>query len=41
MATDAQAVAATGEQPFEDNDELPRLIARGTERGYLTFEEIA
>jgi RNA polymerase primary sigma factor len=32
---------ASGEQPFVDNDELRRLIANGTERGYLTFEEIA
>ncbi|MDP9229003.1 MAG: sigma-70 family RNA polymerase sigma factor [Actinomycetota bacterium] len=31
----------SGEQPFVDNDELRRLIATGTERGYLTFEEIA
>ena len=32
---------ASGEHPFVDNDELSRLIAVGTERGYLTFEEIA
>jgi RNA polymerase primary sigma factor len=35
-----QTVAA-GEQPFVENDELRGLIAGGTERGYLTFEEIA
>ena len=34
-------VAASDEQPFVDNDALTRLIAAGTERGYLTFEEIA
>jgi RNA polymerase primary sigma factor len=32
---------AAGEQPFADHDELRVLIATGTERGYLTFEEIA
>ena len=32
---------ASGEQPFVDKDELRKLIADGTERGYLTFEEIA
>jgi RNA polymerase primary sigma factor len=32
---------ASGEQPFVENDELRGLIASGTERGYLTFEEIA
>jgi RNA polymerase primary sigma factor len=36
-----QAVAGPGEQPFADSDELRRLIADGSERGYLTFEEIA
>ena len=41
MATSRQAVVASGEQPFADNDELRRLIADATERGYLTFEEIA
>ena len=41
MATSRQAVVASGEQPFADNDELRRLIAGATERGYLTFEEIA
>jgi RNA polymerase primary sigma factor len=29
------------DQPFGDSDELRGLIATGTERGYLTFEEIA
>jgi RNA polymerase primary sigma factor len=29
------------EQPFGENEELRGLIATGTERGYLTFEEIA
>jgi len=32
---------ASGEQPFVESEELGRLIARGSERGYLTFEEIA
>jgi RNA polymerase primary sigma factor len=32
---------ASGEQPFVDHDELRALIATGSERGYLTFEEIA
>ncbi|MGZ5315934.1 MAG: sigma-70 family RNA polymerase sigma factor [Solirubrobacterales bacterium] len=32
---------ASGEQPFVDSDELRDLIGRGTERGFLTFEEIA
>ena len=41
MATSRQAAVASGEQPFADNDELRRLIAKATERGYLTFEEIA
>jgi RNA polymerase primary sigma factor len=41
VATIRQAVAGSGEQPFADSDELSRLIAQGTERGYLTFEEIA
>ena len=43
MATIRQAVAGagSGEQPFADSDELRRLIGEGTERGYLTFEEIA
>jgi RNA polymerase primary sigma factor len=36
----SQTVAA-GEQPFVENEELRGLIASGTERGYLTFEEIA
>jgi RNA polymerase primary sigma factor len=34
-------VVASDEQPFVDNDALTRLVAVGTERGYLTFEEIA
>ena len=41
MATSRQSVVASDEQPFADNDELRRLIAGATERGYLTFEEIA
>ena len=41
MAPSRQPVVASGEQPFADNDELRRLIAEATERGYLTFEEIA
>ena len=32
---------ASGEQTFADNDALRRLVTVGTERGYLTFEEIA
>jgi len=40
MAGIRQTVAA-GEQGFVDSDELRRLVAVGTERGYLTFEEIA
>ena len=40
MAPIRQAVAAE-EQPSGESEELRRLIARGTERGYLTFEEIA
>jgi len=32
---------ASGEQPFVDNERLRGLIANGSERGYLTFEEIA
>jgi RNA polymerase primary sigma factor len=35
-----QAVEAD-EQPFVESEELRGLIAQGTERGYLTFEEIA
>jgi RNA polymerase primary sigma factor len=41
MASSHQGVAVAEEQPFADSDELRRLIANGTERGYLTFEEIA
>jgi RNA polymerase primary sigma factor len=40
LASMRQAVAAE-EQPFGDSEELRGLIAQGTERGYLTFEEIA
>ncbi len=40
MATIRQGVTAD-EQPFAEIDELRGLIAEGTERGYLTFEEIA
>jgi RNA polymerase primary sigma factor len=40
MAGIRQTVA-TGEQGFVESDELRRLIAAGSERGYLTFEEIA
>ena len=40
MASIQQAVSAE-EQPFVEIDELRGLIAQGTERGYLTFEEIA
>ncbi len=32
---------ATEEKPFADSEPLGRLIADGSERGYLTFEEIA
>src|SRR5882757_5992648 len=40
MASIRQAVVAE-DQPFEGSDELRGLITTGTERGYLTFEEIA
>ena len=41
MASIRTAVAAD-EQPFGESEELLRgLLATGTERGYLTFEEIA
>lgn len=40
MASIQQAVS-TEEQPFVEIEELRGLIAQGTERGYLTFEEIA
>jgi RNA polymerase primary sigma factor len=33
--------AASEQQPFADGEQLGRLIAEGSERGYLTFEEIA
>ena len=39
MASIRTAVA--DEQPFGESEELRGLIAAGTERGYLTFEEIA
>jgi RNA polymerase primary sigma factor len=40
LAPIREAVVAE-DQPFEGSDELRGLIAAGTERGYLTFEEIA
>ena len=40
LASIRQAAVAE-EQPFVESDELRGLIAAGTERGYLTFEEIA
>jgi RNA polymerase primary sigma factor len=40
LASIRQAVAAD-EQTFVASEELQGLIAEGTERGYLTFEEIA
>jgi RNA polymerase primary sigma factor len=40
LASIRTAVAAD-EQPFGETEELRGLIAAGTERGYLTFEEIA
>ena len=40
MASIGEAVVAD-DQPFEGSEELRGLIATGTERGYLTFEEIA
>ncbi len=40
MASIRQAAVAE-DQPFVETDELRGLIAAGTERGYLTFEEIA
>jgi RNA polymerase primary sigma factor len=40
MAPIREAVVAE-DPPFEGSDELRGLIATGTERGYLTFEEIA
>src|SRR5262245_65929898 len=39
MASIRPAVVA--DQPFVEIEELQGLIAQGTERGYLTFEEIA
>jgi RNA polymerase primary sigma factor len=40
LASIRQAAVAE-EQPFGESEELRGLIAQGTERGYLTFEEIA
>src|SRR6266567_3624485 len=40
MASVDQAVVAEG-QPLEGSEELRGLITAGTDRGYLTFEEIA
>jgi RNA polymerase primary sigma factor len=40
MASIREAVVAD-DQPLEGSDELRGLIATGSERGYLTFEEIA
>src|SRR3954452_14662932 len=40
MASIREAVAAD-DQPLEGSDELRGLISIGTERGYLTFAEIA
>src|ERR1700740_1059858 len=40
MASLRQAVVVD-EQPLGDSDELRALVATGTDRGYLTFEEIA
>jgi RNA polymerase primary sigma factor len=41
VATTRQAVDVPVEQPFADHDALGRLIGDGSDRGYLTFEEIA
>ena len=40
MATSRQSVES-GDQPFAELDEVRGLVARGAERGFLTFEEIA
>ena len=40
MASIRQAVSS-GEQLFTESEELRGLVAQATERGYLTFEEIA
>ncbi len=40
MASIREAAVAEA-QPLEGSEELSGLIAKGTERGYLTFEEIA
>jgi RNA polymerase primary sigma factor len=39
--TSIREPVASEEQPFADSEQLGRLIAAGSERGYLTFEEIA
>jgi RNA polymerase primary sigma factor len=39
--TSIRAPVASEEHPFADSEQLGRLIADGSERGYLTFEEIA
>ena len=36
-----RTAVSADEQPFGENEDLRRLIGFGTERGYLTFEEIA
>jgi len=36
-----EEVAEVSEQPFTETEELRALIARGRERGYLSFEEVA
>jgi RNA polymerase primary sigma factor len=40
-AGEPSAPSLNGEPPFADHEELQRLIGKGQERGYLTFEEIA
>jgi RNA polymerase primary sigma factor len=40
-AGESPARSLNGEPPFADHEELQRLIGKGQERGYLTFEEIA
>jgi RNA polymerase primary sigma factor len=39
--TSIREPVASEENPFADSEQLGRLIADGSERGYLTFEEIA
>jgi len=41
LASIRQAVSTDEQQSFAESEELRGLIAQGTERGYLTFEEIA